>query len=69
MLSVLPEDPARFLVAFLPVVPVPVVCLVLFVKAFSPSLVLVDHSISILVHILPVMLLAGTHEKGEAKRQ
>ena len=64
MLSVLPEDPARLLVAFFPVV-----CLVLFVKAFSTSLILVDHSISILVHILPVMLLAGTHEKGEDKRQ
>jgi len=48
---------------------VPVVCLVLFVKAFSTSLVLVDHSISVLVHILPVVLLAGTHKKGEDKRE
>tara|TARA_B100001559_G_C16134014_1_gene454337 strand:+ start:102 stop:305 length:204 start_codon:yes stop_codon:yes gene_type:complete len=67
MLSVLPEDPAWFLVVLFLVVPV--VCLVLFVKAFSTSLILVDHSISVLVHILPVVLLAGTHKKGEDKRQ
>tara|TARA_B100000459_G_C8442452_1_gene142229 strand:- start:373 stop:549 length:177 start_codon:yes stop_codon:yes gene_type:complete len=58
-------------VAFFLVVPVPVlvVCLVLFVKAFSASLILVDHSISVLIHILPVVLLAGTHKKGEDERQ
>tara|TARA_B100000941_G_scaffold199859_1_gene145150 strand:- start:505 stop:714 length:210 start_codon:yes stop_codon:yes gene_type:complete len=46
-----------------------VVVAMLLVKTNGPSLILVDHPIPILVHVLPVVLLAGTCEKAENQTQ
>lgn len=67
MFSVLPAALVCLLVVFL--FSVVVVVAMLLVKTNGPSLILVDHPIPILVHVLPVVLLAGTCEKAENQTQ